>query len=85
VRVHAVVHVSTVVAAGATVPIGWIAVGDPASILPPKDHDAIWAVQKPLNFPLAVYGLERAEADMVKITRGLSEALATHLRDEITE
>jgi len=85
VRVHAVVHVSTVVAAGATVPIGWIAVGDPASILPPKDHDAIWALQKPLNFPLTVYGLERAEADMVKITRGLSEALATHLRDEIAE
>jgi carbonic anhydrase/acetyltransferase-like protein (isoleucine patch superfamily) len=85
VRVHGVVHVSTVLPPGATVPIGWVAVGDPASILPPKEHDAIWAIQKPLNFPLTAYGLERSEADMVKITRGLSEALAAHTRDEVVE
>ena len=37
--------------AGATVPIGWIAVGDPAEILPPDQHERVWAIQKPLDFP----------------------------------
>jgi carbonic anhydrase/acetyltransferase-like protein (isoleucine patch superfamily) len=59
VRIHGVVHVNTVLEAGATVPIGWIAVGDPARILPPGEHDAIWAVQEGLDFPGTVYGLPR--------------------------
>src|SRR5215472_603290 len=53
VRVNAV----TVVPQEATVPIGWIAVGDPARILSPDQHDAIWAIQKPLDFPATAYGL----------------------------
>src|SRR5262245_56258797 len=39
VRVNAVVHLKTVVPQEATVPIGWIAVGDPARILSPDQHD----------------------------------------------
>jgi hypothetical protein len=42
-----------------SVPIGWIAVGDPAKILPPNRHEAIWALQEPLNFPGFVYGFDR--------------------------
>jgi carbonic anhydrase/acetyltransferase-like protein (isoleucine patch superfamily) len=83
VRVNAVVHLKTNLPAGATVPIGWVAVGDPAAILPPDQHDKIWAIQKPLNFPLTVYGLDRSEADMAKITRRVAEALAGHADDEI--
>jgi carbonic anhydrase/acetyltransferase-like protein (isoleucine patch superfamily) len=75
VRIHGVVHLSTRLPAGAVVPIGWIAVGDPATVLPPSDHDRIWAIQEPLNFPRTVYGVDRAEASMQKITRRLSEAL----------
>jgi carbonic anhydrase/acetyltransferase-like protein (isoleucine patch superfamily) len=41
VRVNAVVHLKTVVPQGATVPIGWVAVGDPARILSPDQHDAM--------------------------------------------
>jgi len=59
VRIHGVVHVNTVLEDGATVPIGWIAVGDPARVLPPGEHDAIWAVQEGLDFPGMVYGLPR--------------------------
>lgn len=84
VRVNAVVQIKTRLAPGETVPIGWVAVGDPAKVLPPDQHDAIWAEQKPLNFPLTVYGIDRAEADMMKITRSLSAALASHLDDEVT-
>lgn len=83
VRVNAVVHIKTHVPPGETVPIGWVAVGTPAAILPPDQHEKIWEIQQPLNFPLTVYGFERAEADMVKITRRLSDALGVHKDDEI--
>jgi carbonic anhydrase/acetyltransferase-like protein (isoleucine patch superfamily) len=59
VRIHGVVHVNTVLEQGATVPIGWVAVGDPAQIFPPAEHGAIWAVQEGLDFPGTVYGLPR--------------------------
>jgi carbonic anhydrase/acetyltransferase-like protein (isoleucine patch superfamily) len=59
VRIHGVVHVNSVLEDGAMVPIGWIAVGDPAQILPPGEHEAIWAVQEGLDFPGTVYGLPR--------------------------
>ena len=59
VRIHGVVHVNTMLEDGAMVPIGWVAVGDPAQILPPGEHDAIWAVQEGLDFPGTVYGLPR--------------------------
>jgi len=82
IRVNAVVHLKTRLPAGTTVPIGWVAVGDPASILPAGEHERIWAIQKPLNFPLTVYGFEREEADIVKITRRLAANLASHREDE---
>ncbi|HKF70878.1 MAG TPA: gamma carbonic anhydrase family protein [Stellaceae bacterium] len=82
VRVHAIVHLRTRIEPGAVVPLGWIAVGDPARILPPDEHDEIWAVQAPLNFPLWVYGFDRDTPDlMVQVTRRLSETLGAHARD----
>lgn len=81
VRIHGVVHLKTRLASGTTVPIGWVAVGNPAQLFPASEHDAIWKVQEPLNFPLTVYGFERSEASMIKITQRLSQALASHLGD----
>jgi hypothetical protein len=43
----------------AYVALGWVAVGNPAQVLPPSEHERIWAIQKLLNFPLTVYGFER--------------------------
>ena len=83
VRINGVVHLNTRVAENETIPIGWVAVGNPATILPPNEHEKIWEIQKPLNFPLTVYGLERTEADMKKITRRLSESLSSHIEDRI--
>lgn len=83
IRVNGVVHVASHVAPGKTVPIGWVAVGAPASILPPDDHEAIWKIQEPLNFPLKVYGIDRSEADMVGITRVVADALGTHAHDDV--
>ena len=86
VRVNAVVHVRSAVAEGATVPIGWVAVGDPASFFPPAEHDKIWAVQEPLNFPLTAYGMERLPGggvDMVDLTGRLAAASAAHRADRV--
>ncbi len=83
VRIHGVVHLKTHLPPGAIVPIGWVAVGNPSTILPAHEHDKIWEIQAPLNFPLTVYGLERTEADMVKITQRLVAALGNHAEDTI--
>jgi carbonic anhydrase/acetyltransferase-like protein (isoleucine patch superfamily) len=44
--------------AGAELPIGWVAVGDPATMFPPGAHDEIWAIQRTLDFAGTVAGVE---------------------------
>ena len=84
VRINGVVHLRSRLAPGAVVPIGWIAVGDPAEILPPDRHDEIWARQEPLDFPGTVYGVPRGTPDsMVHITERLSTRLGRHKGDEL--
>lgn len=84
VRVHAIVHLRTRLEPGATVPLGWVAVGDPACILPPDRHDEIWQIQQPLNFPKFVYGVERTEPELMKaVTRRLSTRLGAHRNDQV--
>ncbi len=85
VRINGVLHIKSRLEAGAIVPIGWVAVGDPAQIFSPDRHDDIWAIQKSLNFPLTVYGYEREEASMQKITGRLAENLASHRDDSIVK
>lgn len=81
IRINGVVHLKTILPEDTTVPINWVAVGNPVQILPSNEHDKIWAAQKPLNFPLEVYGIDRSEADMIKITERLSSVLGTHIDD----
>jgi gamma-carbonic anhydrase len=61
VRVNGVVQVNTHLEPGAVVPIGWVAVGNPAVILPPERHDEIWAIQQELDFVGTVYGVDRSD------------------------
>ena len=84
VRINGVVHIKTVLPAASTVPIGWIAVGNPAQILPPNEHAQIWALQEPLNFPRTVFGLERkaeGESVMPEMTTRYAHALDKHMDD----
>lgn len=86
VRPNGVVHLRTELPAHSVVPIAWVAVGSPARILPPERHDDIWAVQKPLNFPRFVYGVQRApegETNMPDITERRSIALGRHSEDRV--
>jgi carbonic anhydrase/acetyltransferase-like protein (isoleucine patch superfamily) len=88
VRINGVVHIATRLEAGATVPIGWVAVGDPARILPPDRHDEIWAVQEKLDFPGVVFGLKRPAAGgtiMPELTRRYARFLAGHRGDTLVE
>jgi len=59
VRIGGVVHVNSVLEPRAMVPIGWVAVGNPAAIHPPSAHEEIWAVQQTLDLPGTVYGVAR--------------------------
>lgn len=86
VRINGTVHLKSRLSAGATVPIGWIAVGDPAEILPPDRHDEIWAIQAPLNFPKEVFGVERpapGETLMPRMLGRYAAALARHRDDRM--
>jgi carbonic anhydrase/acetyltransferase-like protein (isoleucine patch superfamily) len=87
VRINAVVHVKSVVAPDTVVPIGWIAVGNPAELFPHHEHDRIWAIQEPLDFPGEVFGLKRGpnEILMPAMTKRYSTALAGHSSDTIIE
>jgi carbonic anhydrase/acetyltransferase-like protein (isoleucine patch superfamily) len=46
VRVNGIVHLRTSLPEGATVPLGWIAVGDPVEILPPHEHERVWRFRR---------------------------------------
>ena len=88
VRINGVVHLRTKLPAHSTVPIGWVAVGNPVRILPPSRHDEIWKIQAPLNFPKYVYGVDRAprgKSNMREIAEGRSKVLASHNRDVVVK
>jgi carbonic anhydrase/acetyltransferase-like protein (isoleucine patch superfamily) len=59
VRINGVVHLRTALPEDAAVPLGWIAVGDPAELFSPDRHEELWEVQRHLDFPGTVYGVPR--------------------------
>jgi carbonic anhydrase/acetyltransferase-like protein (isoleucine patch superfamily) len=84
VRIHGVVHVNTVLEDGALVPIGWVAVGNPARVIAPWDHDEIWRIQKALDFPRTVYGLPRDATARERMERQ-TQWFAAHREDEVVD
>jgi carbonic anhydrase/acetyltransferase-like protein (isoleucine patch superfamily) len=82
VRINGVVHVNTVLADEALVPIGWVAVGDPAEIYAPIDHEEIWKIQVELDFPQTVYGLPRSASARERMERQ-AEWFGAHRHDRV--
>jgi carbonic anhydrase/acetyltransferase-like protein (isoleucine patch superfamily) len=82
VRINGVVHVNTVLPPETTVPIGWVAVGDPAQVYPPGQHEQIWAVQESLDFPGTVYGVTRDTPAAERMSRQ-SAWFGAHFDDRI--
>jgi carbonic anhydrase/acetyltransferase-like protein (isoleucine patch superfamily) len=88
VRIRGTVHLATRLADDSVVPIGWVAVGDPAEILPPDRHDEIWRLQEPLNFPKFVFGVKRpppGSTNMPEITGRYLGLLHRHRGDRIID
>lgn len=87
IRINGLLHIKGRLAPGSLIPINWVAVGDPAVIRPPNEHDEIWAVQEKLNFPMEVFGLEREAG--INLTRKMTDlyckGLTKHLEDQIIE
>jgi carbonic anhydrase/acetyltransferase-like protein (isoleucine patch superfamily) len=83
VRINAVVHVNSTLAPSTTVPIGWIAVGDPAELFPPERHEELWKVQERMDFPRTVFGLSREDATMERVARRYSESFGHHRDDRV--
>lgn len=86
VRINAVVQVRTVLAPGTIVPIGWVAAGDPAEILPPDQRERIEELRAELDFPGFVFGLDADTPDlMVQLTERYGRSLARHAGDRPVE
>lgn len=86
VRINGVVHLRTVLAPETVVPIGWVAVGDPAQLLSPDRHEEIWGAQRELDFPGYVFGLDHDTPDlMVQLTERYGRGLARHAFDRQVE
>ena len=88
VRIGGVVHVNSALPTGATVPIAWVAVGDPARVFPPEAHEEIWAIQEGLDFPRTVFGLPRPPAGETLMPAAMAryaERFATHRGDRIID
>ena len=86
VAINGVVHIETKCPAGTLVPIGHVAVGDPARIVSPADAPEIHAELGRLGFSQRVFGLEADSlvdpATIEELCRRYSRGLAGH-RDDV--
>ncbi|MFQ5600211.1 MAG: gamma carbonic anhydrase family protein [Candidatus Krumholzibacteriia bacterium] len=82
VRINGIVHVNSVLAPNAVVPIGWVAVGNPAAILPPDQHEEIWRIQRSMDFAGTVFGMDRSVPQGER-TRRYARALLRHRQDRL--
>lgn len=80
VQINGVVHVNTRLAPAAVLPIGWIAVGDPAQLFPPGAHEEIWQIQEQLDFPSTVYQVTR-DTPTEELMRRQTAWFGAHLAD----
>ena len=69
IRIHGVVQVNSVIEDEGLVPIGWVAVGDPAQTFAPDHHNEIWEIQSALDFPGTLYGIAREASARERMTR----------------
>jgi gamma-carbonic anhydrase len=80
-RINSVIHVNTRVLAATHIPIGWIAVGDPAKLYPPDRYEEYWPHLKQLDFPGTVFGVPREELTMERLTLIYAELFGRHRED----
>ena len=72
VAINAVVHVNSALPEGERVPIGWVAVGNPAELLPPDRVEDIRGRLEELDFFTTVYGVPRGAGATERMRRQVS-------------
>jgi carbonic anhydrase/acetyltransferase-like protein (isoleucine patch superfamily) len=82
VAIRGVVHVMSRLAAGERVPIGWVAVGDPAEMLPPSEVDEIRRRVAEVDFFQTVYGVPREAGATERMLRQTAW-LGAHRADRV--
>lgn len=83
-RINSVLQVNSRIGSGESLPIGWVAVGNPAQMFPPDQHDEIWAIQRELDFGGTVYGVPKG-AGMRDIMAQQSAFFAPHRDDRVID
>ena len=83
-RINSVLHVNSHLEAGAILPIGWIAAGNPAQLFSPDRHEELWQVQRELDFPGTVYGVPRG-TPLREIMARQSAFYGAHLEDRLID
>jgi carbonic anhydrase/acetyltransferase-like protein (isoleucine patch superfamily) len=83
VKINGLLHVNSVLPAEASVPIGWVAVGDPAQMFPPEANEEIWAIQRTLDFLRTVFGVSREDFRMPEIMERYTRSLGRHRDDRV--
>ena len=83
-RINSVLHVNSRLEEQTVVPIGWIAVGDPAELFPPDRHEELWEVQRDLDFPGTVYGVPRGTPMRTVMARQV-EFYGAHRADRVVD
>ncbi|GAA1569615.1 gamma carbonic anhydrase family protein [Kribbella hippodromi] len=83
-RINSVLHVNSHLEAGTVLPIGWIAVGNPARLFAPDRHEELWQIQRELDFPGTVYGVPRGTAQREVMARQ-SSFYGTHQDDRVLD
>jgi carbonic anhydrase/acetyltransferase-like protein (isoleucine patch superfamily) len=83
-RINSVLHVNSRLAPETIIPIGWIAVGNPAQLFAPDQHQELWRIQIELDFPGTVYGVPRG-TPLRTIMAKQTEFYGAHRDDQIID
>jgi carbonic anhydrase/acetyltransferase-like protein (isoleucine patch superfamily) len=81
--VNEIGHIEAILPAGARVPIGWIAVGDPVEIISPQEDEKRRKLMEPQDFYRTVFGADRESVGqmMPEIMRRYTRSLGSHRMD----
>jgi carbonic anhydrase/acetyltransferase-like protein (isoleucine patch superfamily) len=81
--VNEIGHIEAILPAGARVPIGWIAVGDPVEIISPQEDEKRRELMEPQDFYRTVFGADRESVGqmMPEIMRRYTRSLGSHRMD----
>ena len=80
-RINSVIHINTRLPAGTMVPIGWIAIGDPAELFEPGRHEDYWPKLKALDFPKTLFAVSREALTMDRLTQIYADLFGRHRDD----